>query len=281
MSRASSLVSCTLLALVAGCGAESAASHPAVRHARTPTPPESSPLWVADQYYVAPNFPAERAHIMGEFAQHFGSKPTLGSLLAPSASVTLRPVVEHADSAMVAATIADPAHRRTAEWYTYLVRDGGAWKIYAVRTVEFTPAFYARVDSAATRDQRSSMMIAAGSDSALRAFVVSHIGRLDSLVTAYRAAPDAPAMVDARDTVASGRADAQSAVRRLLAASDVSTVFYNPANPACTFVRIAGEGRRQVGAIRADQGCRVPPMSPAGLVYTEHVQGDWYVYRAL
>ena len=61
----------------------------------------------------------------------------------------------------------------------------------------------------------------------------------------------------------------------------MSTVFRNPANPGCTFVRIGGEGRRQVGAFRADSGCRIPPMSPAGLVYTEHVHGGWYAYRAL
>lgn len=282
MHRASSLIPGALLALViVGCGAERAVSHSAVRHASTAVPSSTSPLWVADQYYVASSFPDEKAHVTGEFAQRFATEPTLGSLLSPAATVSLRPIREQGDSAIVAATVTNPAHRRVAEWYSYLVRDGGAWKMYAVRTVEFTPSFYARVDSLAQQGQRSSMIVAAGGDSALRAFVATHVGSLDSLVAMYRAAPTAPAMLDVRDSVAHDSAVAQQAVRRLLSASHVSTVFYNPANSACTFVRIDGEGPRQVGAIRADPGCHIPPMSPAGLVYTEHVQGDWYVYRAL
>lgn len=280
MHRLLTLSTCALLTLVvAGCGATHADAHHAARHAATAPPPTASAAWVADQYFVATAFPDESAHVTGEFARRFANQPTLGSLLSPNARVALRPLFEQGDSAVVAATVTDPAHRRVSEWYSYLVRERGTWKMYSLRTVEFTPGFHARADSLATRREDSSMAVAAGSDSALRAFVASHAARLDSLVAAYRATPNARPMLDVRDSVAPG--DAYAAVHRLLSASDVTTVFYNPANPACTFVRIAGEGRRQVGAIRAGSGCRIPPMNPAGLVYTEHVQGDWYVYRAL
>lgn len=272
MHRALSLACCTLLVTVAGCGAKRAVPHPAIRHAATAIPASTSPLWVADQYFVASEFPDERAHITGEFARRFGTEPSLGSLLAPGATVALRPLAEHGDSAIVAATVTNPVSRRVAEWYTYLVRDAGTWKMYAIRTVQFSPRFYARLDSLAggahiadaPPGQRASMTLAAASDSALRAFVMAHEGLLDSLVAAYHAAPGAPAMLDVSDSTAV-----------------VTTIFRNPANSGCTFVRINGEGRRQVGALRADSGCRIPPMSPAGLVYTEHVQGGWYAYRAL
>lgn len=268
--------------------------HPAIRHARTAVPPSSSPLWVADQYYVASSFPDEQTHITGEFARRFGSQPSLGSLLAPDATVALRSVRERADSVTIAATVTSPDRRRVAEWYTYLVSDSGTWKMYAVRTVHFSPRYYSALDSLARewrapdapRGAEASMALAAGSDSMVRAFVATHAGRLDSLVDAYRAVPDAPAMIDVGDSAAMVRrrraaVAAPATVHRLLIANDVSTVFHNPANPGCTFVRINGEGRRQVGAFRADSGCRVPPMDPAGLIYTEHVQGRWYVYRAI
>ena len=281
MYRASSLVRCTLLALtVTACGAKRPESHPAIRHARTAVPPTSSPLWVADQYYVASSFADESAHATGEFAQRFATRPSLGSLLAPTASVSLRPVFEHGDSAIVAATVTEPNRKRVAEWYTYLVRDAGTWKIYAVRTVRFDAGYYALLDSL-TRGARApdvpgqdaSMQLATASDSAVHAFVATHTPRLDSLVAAYRATPRAPAIVSVRDSLA--------AVRRLLAASNASAVFRNASNPACTFVRINGDARREVGAFRADSGCRVPAMSPGGIIYTEHVKGDWYLYRAL
>lgn len=281
MHRASSLLRCTLLALaVTACGAKRSESHPAIRHARTAVPPTSSPLWVADQYYVATSFPDESAHATGEFARRFATQPSLGSLLAPTASVALRPVLERGDSAIVAATVTEPDRKRIAEWYTYLVRDGGTWKIYAVRTVRFDVSYYALLDSltGGTRapevpGQDASMRLATSSDSAVHAFVAAHASALDSLVAAYRAVPHAPAIVSVRDSVAP--------VRRLLAASSASAVFQNAPNPACTFVRINGDSRREVGAFRADSGCRIPSMSPAGIIYTEHVQGDWYLYRAL
>lgn len=281
MYRASSLIHCTLLALVVtGCGAKRSASHPATRHARTAVPPSSSPLWVADQYYVASSFPDEGAHATGEFAQRFAVHPSLGSLLAPTASVTLRPVLERGDSAIVAATVTEPDRKRVAEWYTYLVRDAGAWKIYAVRTVRFDAAYYALLDSLmrGTRapdmpGQDASMRLATESDSAMHAFVAAHASQLDSLVAAYRAVPGAPAIVSVHDSV--------TAVHRLLTAASASAVFRNASNPACTFVRINGDARREVGAFRADSGCRIPSMSPAGIIYTERVQGGWYIYRAL
>lgn len=287
MLRASSLIRCTLLALVVtGCGAKRAVSHPATRHARTAEPPSTSPLWVADRYYVASSFPEERAHATGEFAQRFATQPTLGSLLAPSATVALRSVLEHGDSAIVAATVTEPDRNRTAEWYSYLVRDGGTWKMYAIRTVHFEPEYYALLDSLATgkrasayQGQRESMVLATASDSVLRAFVTSHSAQLDSLADAYRAAPHAPATIAVSDPATV--ADQGASVHRLLGATNASAIFRDAANPGCTFVRINGEGSRQVGAFRADAGCRVPAMSAARLIYVEHVRGDWYLYRAL
>lgn len=295
MFRAPSLIRCTLLAAIAaGCGAKRAVPHPTTRHASAAEPPSTSPLWVADRYYVASSFADEGAHVTGEFAQRFATRPTLGSLLAPGATVALRPVFEHGDSAIVAATVSEPDRNRVAEWYSYLVRDGGAWKMYAIRTVHFGPDYYALLDSltsgkrvSAFPGQAASMALAAGSDSILRAFVTSHAVRLDSLADAYRAAPGAPVAIDVSDSVAVrnrrgiAATDPDASVHRLLGAAGVSAVFRDPANPGCTFVRINGEGPRQVGAFRADSGCRVPAMSPAGFIYVEHVRDGWYFYRAL
>lgn len=292
MHRVLSLSSRTLLGFaisgfgIFGCGATHADAHkPPSRHASSTPPRASSALWVADQYFVSAAFPDEPAHVTGEFAQRFADRPTLGSLLAPRVQVAIRPLVERDDSAIVAATVTDPARHRVSEWYSYLARERGTWKMYALRTVEFSSAYRAMLDSLPTGRQmvnpagaqRASVILATGSDSALRAFVASHEAPLDSLVVAYRSTPNAPAMIDIGDAESAPT----SGVRRLFAATSASTVFRNPANPECTFIRMGGEGRRQVGAFRADVGCRIPPMNPAGLVYTEHVTGPWYVYRAL
>lgn len=281
MRRPSLLIRCASLAFaVAGCGAQRAVPHPSTRHARTAAPPSTSPLWVADQYYIESSFPDVRAHATGEFAQRFASQPTLGSLLAPSATVALRTVVERGDSAIIAATVSEPDRKRVTEWYSYLVRGAGAWKMYAIRTVRFDPSYYALLDSltrgARTPDapsQVASMTLATESDSALREFVASHTMQLDSLVGAYRTLPGVPATI--------GVHDAAQPLHRFLVASNASSVARDPAHPGCTFVRINGDERRQVGAFRADAGCRAPSMSPADFIYIEHVQGGWYLYRAL
>lgn len=255
-------------------------------------PPRGTAAWVVDQYYAAPDFPDERAHIAGDFARDSGDRAPVGAGLPRDAIVTSRPLRQTPDSAVFSTTIRTGS--RVAERYTYLVRDRGTWKIIAVRAADFSPAFRAAAESIAAGRLipgapvaiDSGLVLGAGPDSALAAYRRRHAALLDSVAHAYLGAP-MPHVVDVLERATPpDRADPHiatariRALRALLARAGVRAVFRDARHPACVFVRVTSEGGHEVGYLYAPDGCRPPTPDPGAFYYVERLAPHWYVYRA-
>jgi len=281
---------------VAACSSSPGSTATPVRHmgGSGGTLAKDSPGWVTDQFYGWTAFPSESAHVTGEFARRFDKMGTLGALLKPTAKVSLPRALAESDTRAVYATTISEA-KRTAEWYTYLVREQGTWKIEAVRTLEFKPLYYALLDSLrrgwhfpdAPPTLRQTMELTIAPDSAIRKYFVLHQEKFQAMADAFRAQPTLQG-VDLAD-VASVRArhgkpvpnDREAPVRALLSQTAATTVFRDVKFPGCVFVRIGGMGGAHAGYMYAPAGCTVPPMNPHSFIYIQKIRGAWYAYKAL
>ena len=267
-----------VLALLTGCsGAQRAAPPPATA--------VGSPEWVVEQFYARPQFPGKRAHITGEYAEHYADAPTMGEQLPPAVHVTSRVLARSDSSAVFATSLRDSS--RAADWYTYLARQEGTWRITAVRTLALPPFVYMLRDELRALPTRPDSLerrlrnleLTMRSDSALQAHFGSRRPAFDALATQFAQAGDAQ-LVRADGTVEPANAAAGvGAVASQLRALDLNAVRRDPGLKGCVLISIGGILDNGVGFLRADPGCQVPAMSPQEYIYLERVAPDWYLYK--
>jgi hypothetical protein len=249
-----------------------------------------SPAWVVEMFYARPTFPLKAKHITGEYAANYADAPTMGSRLPPTVAVTSRPLLMEPDRAAFATSLRDASHAE--DWYTFLRREGGVWKIEAVRTLALPPIHYMLLDSMEAKRARGelpdslvpmaeTMRLAAQPDSALKAHLLAH--QADFRALAERFAASAGIEAVAADGAVSPAGAMPEAERRAvmagLRALRLGAVFRLGDVPRCIFLKIGGAGDNQVGYIHAPPVCTPPPLSPGGYIYVEPVAPGWFVYK--
>jgi len=70
-------------------------------------------------------------------------------------------------------------------------------------------------------------------------------------------------------------------IQDLLERAGVTRVFRDARYPQCTFVRINGASRSEVGYLYAEDGCVPPPLDPNNFIYVEKAADHWYVYKVI
>ncbi|HKP77298.1 MAG TPA: hypothetical protein VJT67_17330 [Longimicrobiaceae bacterium] len=256
--------------------------------AQAPESDTTSAAWVVRQFYASHAFPGLAAHITGEYKENYATAATMGSRLPPGVAVTSRPLLADAQQAVFATALRDTA--KAEDWYTYLRREQGVWKIEAVRTLALPPLVYMLLDT--LQEGRKSgtlgeldarllenLRLTTQSDSALKAYLVAHQPALLAVAQHFAAIPGAEGISEEGKV----RGSAPEAGRRQLAAElralHLNGVMRLPSAPHCIFIVIGGMLDNQVGYIYAPDGCAPPPLSPSEYIYVERVAPGWYIYK--
>ena len=273
------IVRATLLLLALPC---------ACARGQAPENDTTSAAWVVRQFYASRTFPGLAAHITGEYLANYPTAPTMGSRLPPGVAVTSRPLLADAQRAVFATALRDTA--KAEDWYTYLRREQGAWKIEAVRTLALPPMIYMLLDTlqAARKtgtlgelDARmlENLRLTTQSDSALKAYLVAHQPAFLAIARHFEAIPAAEDISEEGKV----RGSAPDAARRQLAAElralHLNGVMRQQSAPRCIFVVVGGMLDNEVGYIYAPDGCAPPPISPGDYIYVERVAPGWYIYK--
>jgi hypothetical protein len=230
---------------------------------------QRTPVEVLDRYY-SENTP-RGAHVVGH-----------------------RPLMQGEDRAVFATTI--ERGDGVAEWYTFLAKDTQkGWSVEAAKTLTFPDSYYELVDSTEQKKQsgetlkpeEANLALTVSSDSSIKAYLIDHEAVLDSIIDLFtqRAVmspvdvgrPSPPEVRDGK-VLPTNR---NERIQELLERAQVTRVFRDARYPLCTFIRINGMARSEVGYIYADDGCVVPPMSPDHFIYVEKATGNWYVYKVI
>lgn len=256
--------------------------------AQAPESDTTSAAWVVRQFYASRSFPGLAAHITGEYRANYPGAPTMGSRLPPGVVVTSRPLLADTQRAVFATALRDTA--KAEDWYTYLRREQGVWKIEAVRTLVLPPLVYMLLDSLQAARKTvtlgelearlmENLRLTAQSDSALKAYLIEHQPAFLAIARHFEAIPGADGISEEGKI----RGRAPEAGRRQLAAElralHLTGVMRLPSAPRCIFILIGGMTDNEVGYIYAPEGCAPPALSPGDYIYVERVAPGWYIYK--
>jgi hypothetical protein len=249
-----------------------------------------SPGWVVDMFYGRRSFPERAQHITGEFQAHYATAPTLGSLMPPDARASSRALLSDSLHAVFATNLS--GQFRGQDWYTYLRRVHGVWKIEAVRTLSFPRWHFMILDSLESMKAHGTlpdslvpmletMQLAVRPDSGLKSYFLEHQRALRELAERF-AASERLVAISVDGEVGPAGAVPEAARRTFMATLRelrIGALLKDQRSPACVFMKIGGVLDNYVGYIYAPPGCVPPPRSPTEFIYVEEVAPHWLVYK--
>lgn len=256
--------------------------------ARAQASDTTSAAWVVEMFYGRPAFPGLAAHVTGEFAEHYGGAPTMGSGLPPEVVVTSRPLRMESERAIFATHLRDASH--ALDYYTFLRREGGVWKISEVRTLALPPlhrALLEELEGMRSRRELPDSMVAqlenmrltTASDSALKAHFFAHEPAFRALAERFAATRGLTALSTERAATGSATPAETRELRAALRALRLSGLERRPKAPGCVVLVIGGMLDNEVGYIFAPPGCTPPTVSPSAYIYVEQIAPGWYLYK--
>lgn len=205
----------------------------------------------------------QRAVYQGEMLKYYLDKPTFGQNLPRDVRAQFRELVKRKNRAVYAVLLSDG--HTTGDWYAFLVRESGGWKLSAVRDLALPPLFYMVLRHLRQTGQRTpseewqyrNMLLTTKSDNELKAYLRKNLVAFRNVITLFSKGK---------------KASAELAAKHLLIGSlDRDGKRY--------MLTIGGILDNSVGFMYVAPGGRAPDMSPDNFIYVEEVVGGWYLYK--
>lgn len=273
--RASAAMSCALVSLASAQG-KSASS------------PESRAITAIVRRFYGDSVVPDRSSILtARYAALLDTTPTPGAIMPRGTRLVIREIQR--DSARAVYETESGPVDHFADWYTYLVRDAGKWKIDNVRIFELPPAHYLILDSLEAKKtlgdtlswMRDRMKLSASDNAALKAYFTSHRAAILKLASEFESHATVNALNETGETfpadalVASDRQSLTSALHAL----DLGAAMRNLSALQCVRYKIGGAGQATVGYMHFKATCPMPTMGAEDVIYVERIAPDWYLYR--
>ncbi len=238
--------------------------------------------WIVEQFFFANAWPAKAEYYAGEMTTHYATAKTMGEAGAPVRRGSMRLV--QASESQAVYTVQVGRGERIEDWYAYVTRGPGGWRLTAVRTLALPPLFFMAMDSLSGAQSLpdslaeflANMRLTASSDSALREFFRGHRTELQRIAEGFsretaRSIAAAPAGLQAPT------ASLQELARQL-ALLHLGGAWRDPELTGCTFVEIGGMIDNEVGFMRCT-GVGPPPITPERFILIEPLADGWYLYK--
>jgi hypothetical protein len=271
----------------------------AVGAARAQLPPADTtpgtPAWIVNRFFDHAGFPDRARYFTAELAARAAAARTPGE--SNPAGAAGMPRLLQGDSAR--AVYATAMHygldtRMTMDWYTFLIREDGHWKLDGVRRFSVPLIQYILVDSTDAKHARGELLdslvpvrermrLGAQPDSVLQSYLLAHEAAFRELAERFVARPDLRvATVDGEGVPDTAKtSEVRPAVTALAVAMRsllIGAVLRYDDRPGCVFLKIGGNRADNVGFVYAPPACVLPPIMPS-FIYVEAMAPRWYVYR--
>jgi hypothetical protein len=254
-----------------------------------------TPAWIVSRFFDHTGFPDRARYFTAELATRAAGARTPGESNPAGAAGMPRLLQRDSARAVYATAMRYGVDtRRTVDWYTFLIREDGHWKLDGVRRFSVPLIQYILVDSMDAKQGRGDLLdslipvrermrLGAQPDSVLQSYLLVHEPAFRELAERFEARPDLRvATADGEGVPDSARTSELRpevtalalAMRSLL----IGAVLRYDDRPGCVFLKIGGNGSDYVGFVYAPPACVLPPITPA-FIYVEAMAPRWYVYR--
>ena len=256
---------------------------------KTPaSPADARAITAIVQRFYGDSALADRASILtARYAALLDTTPTPGEIMPRGTRLAIHEIQR--DSARAVYETESWPEKRFADWYTYLVRDGGTWKIDNVRIYELTPTHYLILDSLNAKKTlsdtltwlRDRMRLSSSSNAALKAHFAAHKAAIVKFAadfeshTAMNALDESGESSPANAVQGSEMQALTSALHRL----QLGAALRNLSALQCVRYKIGGIDQTTVGYMHFKPSCPMPTMGVDDVIYMEKVAPDWYLYR--
>jgi hypothetical protein len=242
---------------------------------------------VVHHFFADSILPDRSGMLTPRFDKLMDTTPPPGAILPRGARLVIREISRDSANALVETETGPETH--FADWYTYLVRDGGRWKIDNLRVFELPPAHYLILDSLETKKNlpdsiafvRDRMRLSASSNAVLKAHFAAHkaaimkMASMFELHTAITGFDESGATIPANALPESDRKALAAAMHAL----DIGAALRKLDAPRCVRYKIGGVDETTVGYMHFGASCAKPVVGREDVMYMERVAPDWYVYR--
>ncbi|HMI58317.1 MAG TPA: hypothetical protein VK511_09725 [Gemmatimonadaceae bacterium] len=274
--RTSGALSCALVS-VAGAQRKSAA----------PSAETRTITAIVHRFYGDSVVPDRASILTTRYAAMLDTTPTPGAIIPRGTRLVIREIKR--DSASAVYETESGPENRFADWYTYLVRDGGTWKIDNVRIYELPPPHYLILDSLAVKKNlpdtllwmRDRMKLAASSNAALKAYFAAHKLAILKLASDFESHTTVNALDESGQSFPANSlpANDMQSLTGAMHALDLGAALRNLSALQCVRYKIGGAEQATVGYMHFRSTCPMPTMGTDDIIYMERVAPDWYLYR--
>ncbi len=218
---------------------------------------------ILNQFFGQQGIPNKRAMYRGEMLKYFADKPTIGEGLQKDVKAEFRKLSESSSAAVYAVLLSK--NNQTQDWYVFLLKENGAWKMNAVRRLALTGLPFTVMKGLELKNSRTAeeeweyqnLRLTVGSDSELRRHLIDHVGEFDEIASLFMR----------ENTVA-----AKELAKKLFVSSVVIEGGF-------MHLYLGGILDNSVGYLYVPVGKTPPKMSPDGYIYIEKISGCWYAYK--
>ncbi len=242
---------------------------------------------IVHRFYADSALTGRDAILTTRYAALLDTPPTPGEIIPRGTRIAIREIQR--DSAHAIYETESGPEKQFADWYTYLVRDGGKWKIDNVRIFELPPAHYLILDSLDAKKNlpdtlawmRDRMRLTTASNATLRAYFGAHETAILKLASDFETHASMNAFDESGQSFPANAV--QAADKALLSselhALDFGAALRNLSALQCVRYKIGGAEQAMVGYMHFRSTCPLPKMGTDDVIYFERVAPDWYLYR--
>jgi hypothetical protein len=253
----------------------------------TPSAETQSVGAVVHHFFTDSVLPDRSGMLTARFDKLMDTTPPPGAILPRGGRVVIREISRDSANA-VFETETGPA-TRFADWYTYLVRDAGKWKIDNLRVFELPPAHYLILDSLEVKKNlpdsiafvRDRMRLSASSNATLKAHFAAHKAAMLKLASMFESHAAITGFDESGATIPANALPGLDgkALSAAMHALDIGAALRKLDAPQCVRYKIGGVDETTVGYMHFGASCTKPAVGREDVMYMERVAPDWYVYR--
>jgi len=278
-SGARTVLACAAMTLASVAGAQGRAA--------TSSGDSESISAIVHHFFVDSVLPDRGSVLTPRFDKLMDTTPPPGAILPRGGRVVVREISR--DSANAVYETETGPETRFADWYTYLVRDDGKWKIDNLRVFELPPVHYLILDSLEVKKNlpdsvafvRDRMRLSASSNAALKAYFAAHKAAILKLASMFESHSSITGFDESGATIPANKlpeAD-RKALSAAMHALDIGAALRKLDSPQCVRYKIGGVDETTVGYMHFGASCAKPVVGREDVMYMERVAPDWYVYR--
>lgn len=253
----------------------------------TPSAETQSISAIVRHFFADSVLPDRGSMLTPRFDKLMDTTPPPGAILPRGGRVVIREISRDSANA-VFETETGPA-TRFADWYTYLVREAGRWKIDNLRVFELPPAHYLILDSLEVKKNlpdsiafvRDRMRLSASSNAALKAHFAAHKAAILKLASMFESHAAITGFDESGATIPANALPERDgkALSAAMHALDIGAALRKLDAPQCVRYKIGGVDETTVGYMHFGASCTKPVVGREDVMYMERVAPDWYVYR--